>query len=298
MYNFNMDKKILIILLLICSSNLYCQNYKTITIPEIEIPEIYLPAIYVPARVIPGFVTKNGIVIDEIYIPEINLPAVLIPKASTKARTIIIPDYSVITREQVEKYLRLYDKNVQRLKPLSYQYMSAQERNEAFQIVSPYADSFILKIFSSADIDNSGTLSLNELIYFQNLISKNYSYQNNNIALRPDAFLKNGGGDCEDWALLTAAFCLYWGWDAYIGCFYGDSNIGHALCLVKYPFNVPKDFISWKIDKSETAEGDIIQNGNYIPVDYNYVGSFSNAIQAGMKLKYVCTPEKMYNLPF
>ena len=65
-----------------------------------------------------------------------------------------------------------------------------------------------MRLFSGADEDKSGSLSWFELEDFQKKIFSKYKYIQNDIALRPDLFVKNGGGDCDDWALLSAAFCL------------------------------------------------------------------------------------------
>jgi len=39
---------------------------------------------------------------------------------------------------------------------------------------------------------------------------KTYKYENNEPALWPQEFLDQGGGDCEDWAGVTAGLRLYW----------------------------------------------------------------------------------------
>jgi len=43
-----------------------------------------------------------------------------------------------------------------------------------------------------------------------------------------------------------------------------------------------------------TVEGDQISDGEYVPVDYDHVGSFSSTTQAGMEMTELFTPSRVY----
>lgn len=90
-------------------------------------------------------------------------------------------------------------------------------------------------LYAGADTDRDGYLTWREIQGFQRLLLRRYNYRNNATALRPDDFIALGGGDCEDWALVTCGLLRYWGWTGYVGAFYPPmGGNGHAVCLVRW----------------------------------------------------------------
>ena len=67
----------------------------------------------------------------------------------------------------------------------------------------------VLDIFKEADSNNDHKISFNELQRFQNWLVRNFKYKQNEIALHPDDFIAQGGGDCEDFAIMTCSMLNY-----------------------------------------------------------------------------------------
>ena len=226
------------------------------------------------------------------YVPEIRVPAMKFE----------VPDFARITSAAVLRYARsgtTMRPNLSVPNPSSripYTPIPVVARTNLF--ISKYGikDEKLAAVFAAADADKSGDLSWAELATFQGVLYKHFSYKSNATALSPDEFVRQGGGDCEDWALVTAAFCDYWGWGAYVACFFGGSADGHALCMVKSPERVPGGFTYWHVTSSQTLEGDAMPSGDYVPVDYDQVGTLSNAVKVGETLKYFMTPTKIYGV--
>jgi len=63
--------------------------------------------------------------------------------------------------------------------------------------------------YLDADLNGSGRLSFEELRVFQQQTYRNFRYEENGLALRPDKFLAIGGGDGEDFALYSAGLLRY-----------------------------------------------------------------------------------------
>jgi hypothetical protein len=273
------------------STSSYGQSESTITIPAIHVPPRHVPGIHIPAIHIPAKKTSFG-TIAGFDIPAIDIPAFDIPATDTTAETIQVPEYSRIYRSQIVSYTRTTHPTTV-VSTTSENALTVESRNAAFTAHAAYATSEMLRLFASADVDQSGTLSWDEVEYFQQRLYRTYGYHTEAVALRPDQFVDRGEGDCKAWSLMTAAFCAYWGWDAYIACFF-NNEIGHAICFVRSPYPVPAGFVSWRISGRKTVEGDVILPGEYVPVDYDHVGSFSNALSAGMTLDYFLTPAKTY----
>jgi len=151
--------------------------------------------------------------------------------------------------------------------------------------------------YLDADLNGSGRLSFDELRVFQEQTHRNFRYEANELALRPDDFLARGGGDCEDFALYTAGLLRYWGWEPYIGSLAGsDSGIGHAVCLSYEDGSIPDGFTYFELEAWTTKDGEEIRPGTYVPIDYDHVGSLSNAVEKGWKLRSIYTPEKAWGL--
>jgi len=265
-----------------------------IVIPAMTIPEVFIPAQNIPGKTIPAYNTPYGI-IPEIVIDSVHIPAIIVPRVDTRTQIVNIPQFEKVMRITLDKYISA-SKNSNIAITLNADQIDIDKRVALFVRNFSFSDPMLMDLFINADIDKSGKLSLSELTIFQQNLTKNYKYIDNNIALRPDKFLALGGGDCEDWALLTAALCNFWGIDAYIACFFGNEEYGHAICVIKYENNIPFQHIFWQFKNLFTNEGHSIPDGIYIPIDYQFVGSVSSALSAGMKLKYLFIPSQMYGI--
>jgi len=125
--------------------------------------------------------------------------------------------------------------------------------------VTGIQDEKLLPIYIDADTNKNGFLSWNEIQSFQMKINREFKYIANDTALSPDEFVKEGGGDCEDWALFTAGLLRFWNYDTYIGSL-NFKNDYHAIVLVKIN-EMPFRFKGYKIisakleDESELPKG-------------------------------------------
>ena len=139
-----------------------------------------------------------------------------------------------------------------------------------------------------------GKLSWEEIGTFQRVLYRGFSYETNQIALRPDEFLASGGGDCEDWSLVTAGLLRFWGYEPYIGSIRSlDDSQGHAVCLVKSN-EKPQHSFYFRFKESGTFNGGFVGAGYYVPIDYDLVGGLSNAVGSNWTLKRVYVPERIY----
>jgi hypothetical protein len=151
--------------------------------------------------------------------------------------------------------------------------------------------------YLDADLNGSGRLSFDELKVFQDRTYRDFRYEPNELALRPDQFLKAGGGDCEDFALYTAGLLRFWGWEPYIASFAGSrTSIGHAVCFSYEEGAFPKGYTYYEISSWATEDGTALRPGKYVPIDYDHVGSLSGAVGSGWKLRSVYIPEKAWGL--
>jgi len=114
-----------------------------------------------------------------------------------------------------------------------------------------------------------------ELEAFQAKLDREFRYLNNETALRPDQFVAQGGGDCEDWALMACGLLRYWGWECYIGC-YAPPGGQEAHAVWCAPAAAPP--------------------GQYVPVDYEVVGGLSEATGRHYRLTRLFEPEELYGL--
>ncbi|MFP4563920.1 MAG: hypothetical protein ACLFRY_11500 [Spirochaetia bacterium] len=171
------------------------------------------------------------------------------------------------------------------------------ERAEHFIQATGIDDVDLLTAYAAADTDCDGGLSWRELEVFQELVAGTFAYAENSRALRPDEFLTAGEGDCEDFALFTAGLVRFWGGRPFIGVIRGSSRItGHAVCLV-YTREKPGYPVYWTNDGSAVYPGIDLPEGYFVPVDYEHVGSLSNAVAAGWSLAEIMIPEETYGLP-
>jgi transglutaminase-like putative cysteine protease len=139
-------------------------------------------------------------------------------------------------------------------------------------------------------------LDWDEIRSFQKRLYAAYRYQHNNTALSPDQFVAQGGGDCDDWAIMTVSMLQYWGIKAYVGSFFSpeDRAIGHAVALVSVS-TVPSGFRSYHLaDWTEYHTKQPLPDGDYVPIDYTAVGDTTNAMASSWVLTSACEAVRMY----
>ncbi len=165
-------------------------------------------------------------------------------------------------------------------------------------------DSALTLIYEEADRDGNYELSLEEIRKFQKWALARFEYRENTSALSPDRFLIEGGGDCEDWALLTCGLLRYWGYDCRLAVFssqYSADTGAHALTFLYSP-GVPASGDYFTLD-AETAfrlsgySETPAASGCYIPIDYDHVGSLSTAVGPHWTLTRLYCPEEIYGDP-
>jgi hypothetical protein len=170
-------------------------------------------------------------------------------------------------------------------------------RLPAFVDAMGFFDADLVSRYLDADLNGSGRLAFEELKVFQAKTYREFRYESNTLALRPDEFLAAGGGDCEDFALYTAGLLRFWGWEPYIGSLAASkSGIGHAVCLSYEEGTFPEDFEYFELSSWTTEDGSALRAGTYVPIDYDHVGSLSNAVGPGWQLRSVYIPEKIWGL--
>ncbi len=158
-------------------------------------------------------------------------------------------------------------------------------------------DPDLIADYLGADLNRTGKLSFEELQAFQKKLVSRFAYMPNESALKPDEFRAAGGGDCEDFALYTAGLLRFWGWEPYIGSLAPeDKSLGHAVCLSYEEASLPKGFAFFMLESWTAQDGTGLKAGAYVPIDYQHVGSLSNAVGEGWLLREVYLPEKVYGL--
>lgn len=171
------------------------------------------------------------------------------------------------------------------------------DRAQAFRRATGIADSGLEALYRGADRDGDGTLEWSEIAAFQSRIARICAYRANATALRPDEFLAEGGGDCEDWALFACGLLRYWGWDPYVGSFAAsERGTGHAVCLARVAER-PSRFRAWLVEADGCLGGEPVKAGWYVPIDYEVVGGLSSAVEDGWRLRVIWTPEPLYGEP-
>lgn len=151
-------------------------------------------------------------------------------------------------------------------------------------------DDRLTGLFARADGDRDGSLSWSEVQAFQDLLDDRYTYQENDVALWPSQFMDARGGDCEDWALMTATLLRFWGIDAEIGSIHSDTG-NHAVTFVPVS-SAPSGFLQITIGGTDDSPGT-----TYVPIDYTRVGGLSNAVGGSYTVTRVRRPEELFGKP-
>jgi len=163
-----------------------------------------------------------------------------------------------------------------------------------FQKETGFTDRMLVKIYMNADSDRNGHLSWREVAEFQRRTYRTFEYRHNNTALNPADFLAQRGGDCEDFALFTCGMLRFWGWNCKVAGFYPpDGGYGHAIVMVwsASPIN---GYGSIRIDQGHMVGSTFMQAGYWIPIDYDSIGAFSNAMGNDWSLWDLDRPEDLY----
>lgn len=258
-----------------------------IVVPAIHIPARHIPGIHIPGRTIPALHTA-AYDIPEIIIPDIDVPAIDIPAVDNTGFTIVWND---LHRADVIAYVQTVRKSTPAIPRVSTS--SVAERIRTYRSQTPWATEEMIRLFSSANLDDSGSLSWSEVEAFQSRLFRGYRYFTSRAALRPDQFLAKGGGDCKAFSLMAAEFFRFWGWDAWTASFF-DEDSGHMICFARANSQTPARYIRVRLMARKSAEGDRIPDGDYVPIDYDQVGGYSSATKAGMKMTNLFSPGKIY----
>lgn len=145
----------------------------------------------------------------------------------------------------------------------------------------------ITKLFKDADRNNDRQIDLGELQSYQYMLKRRFKYKSNSTALHPNDFYAQGGGDCEDFAIMTTCLLNYYGIVAFVGSFGRVTTNKHSLCMVMVKLPVPPGYLYY------TFNGYGVPKGTYIPVDYEKVGGLV-AIDRRWKIARMTAPVDMY----
>ncbi|MGQ9615996.1 MAG: WYL domain-containing protein [Spirochaetota bacterium] len=153
-------------------------------------------------------------------------------------------------------------------------------------------DEGLLSLYINADANKNGFLSWGEIQSFQMKTNRDFKYISNDTALRPDEFMKAGGGDCEDWALFTAGLLRFWNYEAYIGSVNFKDDY-HAITIVRVN-ELPFRFKGYRITRAGLDGGELLPEGTYTYIDYYRVGRLTRAAGRKPRLVKISIPEKCY----
>ncbi len=171
-------------------------------------------------------------------------------------------------------------------------YMSIHDARVAigtsvFSARTGITDPDVVDLFAGADGNQDGVVSWEEVQRFQTALNRSYRYESNPTALRPNEFMAAGGGDCEDWALMTAGMLRFWGIPVFIGSL-SSSTGSHAVALVPTT-RIPPGAMTIDI-----PAGGTLRAGSYVPIDYDHVGRLSNAVARRFTVERIWVPEEIY----
>lgn len=275
--------------LLVLGYQLGAQDRVSITIPELDVSARWVAPQTIPGRTIPARETPAG-VIPTIVVPPIVIEGFWIPGFSTAYAEVPDVDFRQLSPRRVAE-LPQGSQAQYELPPREV--MSKAQRREAFRRFAGFGDSDLFEFFERGDLNRNGQIDWSEISHFQSSIMQTFAYALNDTALRPDTFWTVRQGDCEDFALMTAAFLNYWGWDAIVAGLF-DRYSGHAIALVRADGTIPSEYLSWQLEGAVSSAGTGIPHGIYVPIDYQQVGGFSSAVRAGMIMRDYFIPQEIY----
>lgn len=117
----------------------------------------------------------------------------------------------------------------------------------------------------------------------------------NDIALPPEEFLKRGGGDCEDWAILTCDMLAYWGEEAYVAVIDSPSGMSdHAIVLWKVDDPLDMDYYLLEDNYITDITNHYISHGYYLPIDYDLMGGVAYSDSIWPTLRYLFEYKSLY----
>ena len=97
-------------------------------------------------------------------------------------------------------------------------------------------------------------------------------------------------------ALMAAGMLRYWGFTPWMVIFGAGVGKAHAVCFLRVPQTpVGVGYVTIE-SAAEFADG-TLPAGCYIPIDYDQVGSLSNAVEPGWTIHDAWVPEKAYGQP-
>ena len=165
------------------------------------------------------------------------------------------------------------------LKP---KFIYTQQTKNNFDNFSEY----VMQLIESADRNKDKKISVGELQMFQYRLVREFKYKRNKTALHPNDFVTQGGGDCEDFAIVTTCMLNYYGAVAYVALFGRVTTNKHSLCMVKIATPVPSGYLYY------TLHGYGVPKGTYIPVDYDKIGGLK-AIDRRWKIARMVRPKQI-----
>jgi len=68
------------------------------------------------------------------------------------------------------------------------------------------------------------------------------------------------------------------------------------VCLSYEEGSITDGFTYFELEAWTTRDGEEIRPGTYVPIDYDHIGSLSNAKTKGWKLRAIYTPGKAWGL--
>jgi hypothetical protein len=176
-----------------------------------------------------------------------------------------------------------------------YQAQMAVNR-QALAGVAMLFDEELLDRFVQADLNRDAKLVWREIRVFQQELYEEFDYKANDVALRPTEFLRSGGGDCEDWALVTSALLRFWGIDSLIAVVKDRAGPdAHAITLMRARTPEVRSQAIYLYERWIRHIPDA-EPGLYVPIDYNRVGEVSRAVAPHYWYVQVERPEFVYGL--
>lgn len=145
---------------------------------------------------------------------------------------------------------------------------------------------YVMQLIESADRNKDKKISVGELQMFQYRLVREFKYKHNKTALHPNDFVAQGGGDCEDFAIMTTCMLNHYGIVAYVASFGRVTTNKHSLCMVKTQKPVPPGYLYY------TLNGWNAPKGTYIPVDYDKIGGLK-AIDRRWKIARMVRPKHL-----